>query len=71
MERVTGTLGGKKGTFALQHNGVMNRGTPSLTISVVPDSGTADLIGLSGKMTIKIKDRKHFYEFVYSLPGIK
>ena len=68
MERVTGTLGGKKGTFALQHNGVMNRGTPSLTISVVPDSGTADLIGLSGKMTIKIKDRKHFYEFVYSLP---
>ena len=67
MERVTGTLGGKKGTFALQHNGIMNRGTPSLTISVVPDSGTGDLIGLSGKMTIKIKDGKHFYEFEYSL----
>lgn len=71
MERVTGTLDGKKGTFALQHTGTMNRGNPSLNITVVPDSGTGELTGLSGKMTIKIEDEKHFYDFEYTLPGIK
>jgi hypothetical protein len=68
IERVTGTLNGKKGTFALQHSGTMNRGVPHLTITVVPDSGTGELAGLAGSMTIKIEERKHLYEFEYSLP---
>ncbi|HSE37575.1 MAG TPA: DUF3224 domain-containing protein [Blastocatellia bacterium] len=67
MERVSGTLDGRKGTFALQHSGTMTRGTPQLSITVVPDSGTGELAGLTGKMTIKIADGKHFYEFEYNL----
>lgn len=68
MERVTGTLRGHSGTFALQHSGTMTRGTPQLTITVVPDSGTGQLTGLTGSMTIKIADGKHSYEFDYTLP---
>ena len=68
MERVNGTLNGRKGTFALQHNGVMTRGTPQLNIIVVPDSGTGKLAELAGKMTINIEDGKHFYELEYILP---
>jgi hypothetical protein len=67
MERVAGSLQGKTGTFALQHNGIMNRGAPTLGISVVPDSGTGQLAGLAGTMTINIVDGKHFYEFEYTL----
>ena len=68
IERVTGTLRGRKGTFALQHTGIMNRGTPSLTITVMPDSGTDELAGLSGTMAIIIAaDGKHSYEFDYTL----
>jgi hypothetical protein len=67
MERVNGTLHGQTGTFALQHSGTMTRGTPQLTITVVPDSGTGELKGLAGKMTINIVDGKHFYEFDYTL----
>jgi hypothetical protein len=67
MEQVTGTLNGRTGTFALQHSGTMTRGAFQLNISVVPDSGTGELIGLSGKMDIKITDGKHFYEFDYSI----
>ncbi|MDX6611790.1 MAG: hypothetical protein QOD75_976 [Blastocatellia bacterium] len=67
MERVNGTLHGKSGTFALQHSGTMTRGTPQLTITVVPDSGTGELSGLAGKMTINIVDGKHLYEFDYTL----
>jgi Protein of unknown function (DUF3224) len=52
----------------LQHIGVMNRGTPDLKITVVPDSGTGQLVGLSGTMTIKITDGKHSYDFEYTLP---
>ena len=68
MERVNGTLHGRKGTFALQHNGVMTRGEPELSITVVPDSGTGELSELAGKMTINIVDGKHFYELEYILP---
>jgi hypothetical protein len=68
VERVTGTLHGRKGSFALQHNGIMTRGTPQLTITVVPDSGTGELTGLAGSMTIRIEGKKHFYEFEYLLP---
>ena len=68
MEKVSGILSGRKGSFALQHSGTMTRGAPELTITVVPDSGTDQLAGISGKMEIKIADGKHFYSFVYSFP---
>ena len=67
VERVTGTLAGRQGSFALHHTGVMDRGKPSLTISVVPDSGTEGLSGMTGRMTIEIKDGKHLYELEYTL----
>ncbi len=67
MERVIGTLDGHKGTFALQHSGLMNRGAPQLSIIVVPDSGTGELVGLAGNMIINIVDGKHLYEFEYTL----
>ena len=68
IERVTAVLRGRPGTFALQHTGIMNRGTPSLTITVVPDSGTDQLAGLTGTMAIIIAaDGKHSYEFDYAL----
>jgi len=67
MEQVTGTLNGRTGTFALQHSGTMTRGAFQLNVTVVPDSGTGELVGLSGKMDIKITDGKHFYEFDYSI----
>ena len=66
LERVIGTLHGRSGTFVLQHNGIMNRGTPQLTIIVVPDSGTGDVKGLGGTMTIDIVDGKHSYTFEYT-----
>jgi hypothetical protein len=68
IEEVSGTLHGRAGTFILQHSGTMTRGTPLLTITVVPDSGTGQLVGLSGTMTIKIDAGKHFYDFKYTLP---
>jgi hypothetical protein len=67
IERVSGTLGGRAGSFVLQHTGTMARGTPSLTITVVPDSGTGELTGLSGGMTIIITDGKHSYELEYAV----
>jgi hypothetical protein len=70
IDQVTGTLDGRKGGFVLQHSGTMNRGAPGLSITVVPDSGTEGLAGLSGTLKIDIVDQKHFYEFEYSLPGI-
>jgi hypothetical protein len=68
MELVRGHLNGRSGTFALQHSGTMNRGEASLSVTVVPDSGTGELEGLSGKMTIDIKEGKHFYAMEYTLP---
>lgn len=67
IEKVTGTLNGKTGTFVLQHTGVMTRGTPELSITVVPDSGTGQLAGIAGRMDIKIESGKHSYEFEYIL----
>jgi hypothetical protein len=67
MEQVTGTLHGHSGSFALQHTGTMTRGTPTLSVTVVPDSGTGQLAGLSGRMDIHIDNGKHSYEFVYTL----
>ena len=68
MERVSGSLNGRTGTFILQHNATMNRGTPQLSIVVVPDSGTGQLTGLSGSLNIQIAAGKHSYDFAYSLP---
>ena len=68
IERVTGTLHGRQGSFVLQHYGIMDRGAPQLTITVVPDSGTDALAGLRGTMQIQIEDGKHSYVFDYTLP---
>jgi len=67
IEKVTGTLDGRRGSFYLQHNGVMTRGVGELTITVIPDSGTEQLVGLRGKMNIIIAEGKHSYEFEYTL----
>jgi Protein of unknown function (DUF3224) len=68
IERVTGTLEGRTGSFVLQHNATMNRGVPNLKIIVVPDSGTGDLTGIRGTMDIRIEaGGKHFYDFDYEL----
>jgi autotransporter translocation and assembly factor TamB len=69
MERVTGTLKGRTGSFVLQHSATMTRGTPELSITVVPDSGSGQLVGLTGKMDIKINEGKHSYDFEYALPA--
>jgi hypothetical protein len=71
VERVTGTLQGRSGAFAMHHTGVMTRGTPALKITVVPDSGTGQLVELAGTMNIRIDNGKHFYEFDYALPESK
>ena len=68
MEQFTGTLAGRSGSFVLQQSGTLTRGVPKLTISVVPDSGTGQLVGLTGTMTLIIADGKHSYDFEYTLP---
>jgi hypothetical protein len=68
MEKVTGTLRGRSGSFVLQHLGTMTQGVPQLSVTVVPDSGTGELLGLTGKMNIIIADGKHSYEFEYTIP---
>ena len=67
IERVVGSVKGRKGSFILQHAGAMNRGEPSLVITVVPDSGTDQLEGLKGTMKIDISAGKHSYELEYVL----
>ncbi len=69
MERVTGTLAGRTGAFTLQHTGSMNRGEPSLSVTVVPDSGTEGLTGLTGTMQIDARAEGHRYTFDYALPA--
>jgi len=66
IDQVTGSLEGRKGSFVLQHSGSMRRGAPSLSVMVVPDSGTGELAGLTGTLSINIVDGKHFYDFLYS-----
>jgi hypothetical protein len=67
IERVLGTLSGRTGSFVLQHSGTMTRGKGELSVSVVPDSGTGELKGISGKMTIEISEGKHSYSFEYAI----
>ena len=68
MEQIDGKLNGHSGTFALQHTGTMNRGAAQLSVTVVPDSATGELTGLSGRMEIIIADGKHSYDFEYTIP---
>ena len=68
LERVTGTLGGRSGSFVLQHSGTMTRGQAQLSVTVVPDSATGELAGLAGKLSIQLTEGKHSYEFDHTLP---
>jgi len=68
MERVEGALHGRKGGFILQHSGAMNQEALSLLVTVVPDSGTGELVGLAGEFKIIIAEGRHSYEFIYTLP---
>lgn len=65
IERVTGVLDGKRGSFVLQHTGIMKRGAPTLVVTVVPDSGTDELVGLEGEFTINNERGTHSYVFSY------
>jgi hypothetical protein len=67
IERVSGTLHGRHGSFVLQHYGIMDRGAGQLMITVVPDSGTGDLAGLVGRMTLDVTGGAHAYDFEYTL----
>jgi hypothetical protein len=67
IDHVTGEIDGRKGSFVLQHSGSMNRGAQSLSIMVVPDTGTGELTGISGTLSIHIIDGRHFYDFIYSI----
>lgn len=67
LELVSGTLRGKGGTFVLQHKGTLHRGSYEMLVTVVPDSGTGDLSGIAGTMTILIDGSKHSYQFEYTL----
>jgi hypothetical protein len=67
IERLTGTLHGRAGSFVLQHTGIMTRGAPELSIVVVPDSGSGELVGVAGTLTIDIVDGEHLYDFDYTL----
>ncbi len=67
IEQVTGTLSGRRGSFVLQHFGTMDKDRDRLILEVLPDSGTDQLVGLTGNMAIIIEDTQHYYEFEYLL----
>ncbi|MFN0099892.1 MAG: DUF3224 domain-containing protein [Gemmatimonadaceae bacterium] len=67
IERVTGVLAGRRGSFILQHSGTMTRGAPELTLTVVPDSGADELVGLRGRMAIENTKGQHSYTFDYTI----
>ena len=69
IERVVGSLHGHPGSFVLQHCGILTSASQQLTLMVVPDSGSGELVGLSGKMGIRIEDGQHSYDFEYALPA--
>ena len=71
MERITGSLDGRNGSFVLMHNGVMTPVSQQLALTVVPDSGSGGLLGITGRMTIVVADGKHSYDFEYNLPATK
>ena len=67
LERVDGSLDGRHGSFYLQHSGSMTRGAPALSVTVVPDTGTGQLQGLTGSLAIRIEEGKHYYDFTYDI----
>ena len=67
IERVTGSLDGKAGSFMLAHIGIMDRGKPDLRVTIVPDSGSGALKGLTGTLTIRIENNVHYYDLDYRL----
>jgi len=67
IEKFSGTVNGRKGTLLFQHMGTVNRGVQDLSVTVVPDSGTGELQGISGKLTGKIENGKHYYQFDYTI----
>ena len=67
LELVTGKLNGRRGSFVLQHKGTMSKGVYNMDVTVIPDSGTDELVGITGTMTITIEGGKHSYNFEYSL----
>jgi hypothetical protein len=69
IDRVTGSLQGRSGSFSLQHCGIMDRGKPQLTITIVPDSGTGELAGITGTLGIRIEEGQHFYDLDCELPA--
>ncbi len=69
IERVDGTLAGRRGAFFLQHAGTMDRGTPQLAVTIVPDSGTGDLVGIAGRLGIRIENGVHHYDLDYRFDG--
>lgn len=69
IEEVSGRLHGRTGTFVLHHRGVMARGAQELSVQVVPDSGTGELVGIAGEFRIRVEDGRHAYSFLYSLPA--
>lgn len=68
VERITGTLEGRTGSFIIHHRGTMDRGAQALEIHVVPDSGTGELEGITGRMQIEFEGKQHIYVFTYTLP---
>ncbi len=69
IERFTGTVAGKRGTFVMQHTGVVARGAQSLVITIVPDSGTDELAGIAGTLAINVTGKHHGYDLEYTLPA--
>jgi hypothetical protein len=67
IERVSGMLRGRTGSFVLQHTGTMTRGAPQMSVTVVPDSGSGELTGIAGAMTITVADGRHSYKFDFNL----
>ncbi len=68
IERIVGSVAGRTGSFVVVHVGLMNRGARALTVQIVPDSGTQELTGIAGSMSIEIVDAKHTYQLDYTLP---
>jgi hypothetical protein len=68
IERVNGRLHGRSGSFVMQHQGVMDRGSQTLSVRIVPDSGTGELAGISGEFKIRIEGGVHYYALHYQLP---
>lgn len=68
IEHFAGSVGGKSGTFVLKHSGTMSKGEPELSVTIVPDSGTGELKGISGSLQIDGSDGKHSYTLCYEEP---